>query len=122
MDDHKPPFGLVDAAVRILDVHTTQDALATPASRSLLDGRPGFFQQDGEQRLLLPPGLQLLPYHTRARDTCHQTKVLLQTESQRPLTLGFAVRHKAPYPWQPQGETFFNGERGLRTIAGIPIA
>jgi hypothetical protein len=38
------------------------------------------------------------------------------------LTIGFAVRHNAPYPLEPQGETFLNGERGLRAITGVAIA
>ena len=68
MHDDKTQCLLGDAPITVFDLHLTEYALAMPAPGDLVAGPPGLLEQEGEGRLLLPPGFECLADGTGARD------------------------------------------------------
>jgi hypothetical protein len=46
---------------------------------------------------------------------------MLQTQAQGAATIGFTIGHNPAHPFQAQGETFLNSDRGFHAITPIAI-
>jgi hypothetical protein len=70
---------------------------------------------------VLPPRFALLAYSTGARDEGHSAKALRQAQPQRAATLRLTLGDNPADPFQSQGQTFLNRERGFHTLPAIAI-
>jgi hypothetical protein len=121
MNHDKAHLLLHDAPVTVLHLNLSQHTLPMPAAGLLVLGSSGFFYQEGQGGLLLAPCFQLGADRTGAWHQGDQANPFLQTEAQRPATIGLAVPYNPLNTLKPKTEALFDGARRLHTIARIPI-
>jgi hypothetical protein len=79
MDDDKAQGRQRNSSVAVLDLHVAEQAWPMPEARGLILRPPGLLPQQGQGRLLAPPGRECLPDGPRARDERHEPALALQT-------------------------------------------
>jgi hypothetical protein len=121
MHHNKAHLLLHDAPVTVLHLHRSQPTWPMPAAGLLVLGASGFFYQEGQGGWLLAPCFQLGADRTGAWHQGDQAKPFLQTEAQRPATLGLAVPYNPLNTLKPKTEALFDGARRLHTRARLPI-
>ena len=122
MDHDKTQRLLNHPPVTILHGHLPGDTLPVPSSRRLLPGASRFLHQERQRGLLLPPGLQFLPYRTGAWHQRDEPDSLLETQTHGSFAVPLAVCHNAHDPVETQRETCLDRHGSLRTITGVAIA
>jgi hypothetical protein len=110
-----------DAPFTVLHLNLSQHTVPMPAAGLLVLGPSGFFYQEGQGGWLLAPCFQLGADGTGAWHQGDQANPLLQTEAQRPATIGLAVPYDPLDTLKPKTEALLDSARRLHTIARIPI-